>query len=262
MIHVRAATRSPVLRNLDADVSRPSGVHHSAAAISPRVMTVSVPRCSTTARHRCALRPCFFLLPIGTGAMRRAVGLARERFSAAEEEIGATGIADRPPASAVVQFEQRAALRGRDIRIHERIVDVGLGVPDPGRELPLAARELAGDIVLALHHKTGIIALGPPRTAIGRHLRDAEAMNLSEHGTTADAGAQFPRDALGRGALRPKRSHELDAFVGPRRRRISAHGTDDRHPHVTRRPKRLGAVIFRIHDYITTSCSQIVNHQM
>lgn len=201
--------------------------------------------------------------------MRRAVGLARERFGAAEKEIGATGIADRPPASAVAQFEQRAALRGRDIGINERIVDVGLGVPDPGRELTLAvrelapaAREIAGDILLALHHKTGIIALGPPRTAIGRHLHDAEAVNLSEHGTTADAGAQFPRDALGRGALRPKRSHELDAFVGPRRRRISAHGTDDRHPQITRRPKRLGAVIFRIHDYITTPRSQIVNHQM
>jgi hypothetical protein len=128
--------------------------------------------------------------------MRYAVGPAWGRFGAAEEEIGATGIADRPPASAVAQFEQRAALRGRDIGIHERIVDVGRGVPDPGRELTLtvrelalAARELAADILLPLHHKTRIIALGPPRAAIGRHFHDAEAVNLSEHGTTADAGA-------------------------------------------------------------------------
>ena len=105
--------------------------------------------------------------------MRHAVRLARERLGAAKEEIGATGIADRPPACAAAQFEQRAALRGRNICIHHRIVGVRLGGPHPGRELTLAvrkfelaAREVVGD-VFAPHHKTGIIALGPPHTAVG-----------------------------------------------------------------------------------------------
>ena len=203
-IRVRAATHSPVPRNLDADVSCPSGVQHRAVAISPRVMTVSMPRCSIPARRRCTLGPRrFFMRPIGARAMRRAVRLARRRFVAAEEEIGETGIADRPPARATAQVEKRAALRGGNIRIHEWIVDVRLGVPHPGRDLASAARKLPGGIGLAFRRVAGVPGFRPSRAAIGRRLLDAEAMNLSEHGTAADVVAQFPRNALGRGALRP-----------------------------------------------------------
>jgi hypothetical protein len=71
--------------------------------------------------------------PIGAGAVRPTVGFVLQRLCAAEEEIRAGGIADRPTASAAIQLEKRSPPRERDARIDERIVDVGLGIGDPGR---------------------------------------------------------------------------------------------------------------------------------
>src|SRR5262245_60093723 len=51
---------------------------------------------------------------IGDARMIGAVGQAGQRLAAAEEEVGAAGIADRPAAGVLVELEQRAALTDRD----------------------------------------------------------------------------------------------------------------------------------------------------
>jgi hypothetical protein len=73
--------------------------------------------------------------------MRRAVKLAAQRLRAAEEEIRMAGIADRPAAGTLGQFEKRPALRPWNIRIDAGIVYVRLGLDHPRWRRPLSARK-------------------------------------------------------------------------------------------------------------------------
>src|SRR2546430_8476890 len=61
---------------------------------------------------------------IGDARVIGAVGQARERLAAAEEEVGATGIADRPAAGLLGEFEQCAALTEWD----DVVDQLGLGL--------------------------------------------------------------------------------------------------------------------------------------
>ena len=112
-------------------------------------------------RRLVRLAPAIGRRLIGDARVMRAIGQARERLAAAEEEVRACGIADRPVAGGFVQFEQRQPLAHRHhIVIGDRI---GLELDLEGlRQRGVAARHRARHP----HH-----VLGGARLALPRHGR-------------------------------------------------------------------------------------------
>ena len=95
---------------------------------------------------------------IGDARVMRAIGQAGERLAAAEEEFRARGIADRPVAGGLVQFQQRQPLahrhhivEGDRIRLHLDFEGVG--------QRGVAARDRARHP----HHVLGRAGLALPR---------------------------------------------------------------------------------------------------
>src|SRR5262249_47180979 len=130
--------------------------------------------------------------PSGARRVLGAVRLVAKRLRSAEEEARGPRIADPPAAGGIVQFEQRAALAGRDARVGTDSLDVGLGIDDPGRrrsfpEPPGGALCGYGPI-----GGTRVGCVAPAGcAAVGRPVGNAEAMNLSDDGVVGDAMAQF-----------------------------------------------------------------------
>jgi len=158
--------------------------------------------------------------PPGSRAMRRAVRLALQRFRAAEKEVRMAGIADRPAAGASSQFDERAALRERHIRIDAGIVDIGLGLDHPDRQQPLSApinsaeRALDAPMEDEARLSSASRAVHP---GIGREFCDPEAVDLPEHCAVTEATAQLPGDLARSDALRPSGFQMGDALIRPGR---------------------------------------------
>src|SRR5947209_14374552 len=137
-------------------------------AMSADALTAGIPACagmtadasSTTnlPRRLRRLAPAVAGGLVGNARMMRAVGQAGQRLAAAKEEIRAGGIADRPMASGLIQFQQRYSLaHWNDIVVGDRIrfqLDF-----ESMRQRGIAARSGTGDP----HH-----VLGGPRLALAR----------------------------------------------------------------------------------------------
>src|ERR1700704_7075368 len=165
--------------------------------------------------------------------MRGAVRLAGQRRRATEEEIGRAGITARPPAGVVGQLEQRAALRVGNGGIDARVVDVRIGVADPGRQrAPVrpdrtrCRRPLAGAGALCSGGFLGscflgsggfLVAASAAPAAKRRQVGNAEPINEPENGAAADPVPQLARNLPCAGAFRPARRRILDALLRPRR---------------------------------------------
>jgi two-component system phosphate regulon response regulator PhoB len=149
---------------------------------------------------------------IGDTRMIRAIGQAGRRLTAAEEEVRAAGIADRPPAGRLRELEQRAPLTDRndvveDLRLGLHIVVVGV------RQRGIAAYRVARDPQHVRMHPRLARAW---RTGGGRFgaARQAEPVHLADHCVAGDA-AQFGRDLARRKAVGPQLLQQFDAFVSP-----------------------------------------------
>ena len=68
---------------------------------------------------------------------RRSTACSVRGFAPQKKKSGTAGIADRPPAGAAAQFEQRATLRSGMSRVEERIVDVRPAAHHPRRQRAL-----------------------------------------------------------------------------------------------------------------------------
>jgi hypothetical protein len=149
------------------------------------------------------------------GAVRLVVRCLRP----AEEEARGTGIAHRPSASIVGQFKERAAPAARDIRVEASILDIGLGVHDPGRQRPFAVpvrRAISGCDLIQAANRLGCLPFAR-RAAEGRQIGDAEPVNLGDDGVGRDAVAQLRCDVPHPRALRPPSPQISRARLGPRR---------------------------------------------
>jgi hypothetical protein len=151
--------------------------------------------------------------------MRSAVRFAGNRRCATKEEIGIGGIAHRPSACAVIQFEKRTALLQRNAGIAAWVIDIGLGVYHPVRQqLLLPGSDVRRRCSLSDVENFSRRLCGA-RATMWRRLADAEPVNLPEHGAAADAVAQFAGDLPGGRAFRPPGFQAFDAVARPRRRR-------------------------------------------
>src|SRR5262245_36795306 len=196
-----------------------------------RVMTTSATGEALPPRRLRRLPPPVGGRLIGHARVVRAVGQARERLAAAEEEVRACGIADRPVAGGFVEFQKRQPLAHRhDVVIGDRI---GLDLDFKGlRERSVATRHWAQHP----HHLRGARLARPRRGGGGgfRAAGKAQAMHLADHGIAGHV-AEFRRDlARGQSGF-PELLQLLDALIGPGqyRHRIL--------PFASRRPSRGGA---------------------
>jgi hypothetical protein len=145
------------------------------------------------------------------GAVRLVVRCPRP----AEEEACGAGIADRPSAGIVAQFEEQAAPAARDVRVEASIFDIGLGVHHPGRQR--AATVPIRDAISGLVDVTNRGMPSAGRAAEGRLIGDAEPVNLRDDGVGRDAVAQLRSDVPHPRALRPASPQISRARLGPRR---------------------------------------------
>ena len=95
---------------------------------------------------------------IGDARVVRAVGKARERLAAAEEEVGAARIADRPMAGVLGQFQKRLALAHRHDVVEGDRIGLDLHLEGMG-ERGVAARDRTRDA----HHVLGWTCLARTR---------------------------------------------------------------------------------------------------
>src|SRR5262249_56436443 len=93
------------------------------------------PNASGLARGRTPVAATIGRWLIGDTRMVGAIRQTRDRIAAAEEELGAAGIADRPAAGLLGQFQNGAALANRDNVLDELRNNLGLdlvGVHESG----------------------------------------------------------------------------------------------------------------------------------
>src|SRR6185437_7536507 len=137
---------------------------------------------------------------IGDARVIGAIGQAGDRIAAAEEEIAAARIADRPPAGLLVQLKQRAALADRNDVVDQ--LRFGLGLDLIGmRQRGIAADHRTPDA----QHVGRRARLARPWRPCARALgaaRQAKPMHLADHRVTGDA-AEFGRDLTCRKSVRP-----------------------------------------------------------
>src|SRR6478736_3727911 len=116
--------------------------------------------------------------------MCRAIGRTLQRLRPAEEEVAGTGIADRPTAVIAGQFEQRATLRERNVRVETGVVDIRLGFDHPDRRQPLLAQRDAADEKCNHPLRDATFVSSTPlavRPGIGREPSNPEPMDFSHH---------------------------------------------------------------------------------
>ena len=149
---------------------------------------------------------------IGDARVMRAIGQARERLAAAEEEFRARGIADRPVAGGLVQFEQRQPLAHR-----HHIVEgdrIGLHLDLEGvRERGVAARNRTRHP----HHLLRRTRLALPRGGRGGALGaagQAQPVHFADHRISRHI-SEFRGDLARRQSGFPELLQLLDAIIGP-----------------------------------------------
>src|SRR5690606_3069290 len=132
---------------------------------------------------------------IGDARVIRAIGQLVRGLAAAEKELAAAGIADRPAAGMLAELQQGLALLHRDLdqlRLRLHVVVVG--------ERRIAAHrrprypQHAARTGLARARRGGGGALGAAR--------EAEAVHLADYGVAGDA-AEFRGDLTGGKAVSP-----------------------------------------------------------
>src|SRR6185312_2872186 len=142
----------------------------------------------------------------------RAIGQARKRLAAAEEEIRACGIADRPVAGGFVEFEQRQPLAHR----HEVVESDRIGLHldfESVRQRGVAARDWAR----YPHHLLRRARLALPRGGRGGALGaagQAQPVHLADHSVPCHI-SEFRGDLACRQSGFPELFKLLDAIVGP-----------------------------------------------
>src|SRR5580704_14995241 len=148
---------------------------------------------------------------IGDAGVIGAIRQARYGLAAAEEKVGAAGVADGPTAGLLVEFQQRAALADRNDVIEQfrlRLLDlIGMG------QRGIAADRRTAD---AQHRRRARLAR--PRRAGRRRLGaagQAETMHLADHGVARDA-AELGGDLARRQAVGPEFFEQFDPLVSPR----------------------------------------------
>src|SRR6476646_1035362 len=142
----------------------------------------------------------------------RAIGQAGERLAAAEKEFGTRGIADRPVAGGLAEFEQRQPLAHRHDIVEGDRVGFHLDFKGMG-ERGVAARHRPRHP----HHLLGGARLARPRRCRGRALGaagQAQPVYFADHRVSRHV-AEFGCDLTGRKAAFPEFFQLLDAIVGP-----------------------------------------------
>src|SRR5712691_4528927 len=141
-----------------------------------------------------------------------AVGQAGDGLAAAEEEVGAARIADRPAAGLLGELEQGAALAERNDIVDQ--LGLGLGVELVGmRQRGIAPYRRARD---PQHVRMGA-RLARARRRRGRRLgapRQSEPVHLADHRVAGDA-AKLCGNLTRRQPVGPKLLQHLDALVSP-----------------------------------------------
>src|SRR5436190_12977114 len=141
-----------------------------------------------------------------------AVGEPGDGLPSAKEEIGLTGIADRPAASLLRELEQGAALAKRDDVIEQlRLgLDVELvGVSECGvaaYRRPRDSQHVRMDARLARAGSSGGWRLGAARKA--------EPVHLADHRIASDA-AKLRGDLTRRQPVGPQLLQHFNALIGP-----------------------------------------------
>ena len=164
---------------------------------------------------------------VGDARVMRAIGQALQRLAAAEEEFRTGGIADRPVAGGLVEFQQRQPLAHRHhvivgdrIRLHFHFEGMG----QRGVAARLRTRHP--------HHvlgRTGLALAGCRRGGALGAAGQPQPMHFADH-RVAGHIAEFRGDLAGGKAGFPEFLQLLDAIVGPGQYR---HRTL---PFVSRRP--------------------------
>ena len=160
----------------------------------------------------------FHSRPACARLMCRAIGRTLQRLRPAEEEVAGTGITDRPTAVIAGQFEQRATLRERNVRVETGVVDIRLGFDHPDRRQPLLAQRDAADEKCNHPLRDATFVSSTPlavRPGIGGEPSNPEPMDFSHHRAVTDAAAQFLGDLPRRDALRPPLRHIGDSLIRP-----------------------------------------------
>ena len=166
---------------------------------------------STTSRLR-RLAAAVARRLIGDARVMRAIGQAVQRLAAAEEEFRAGGIADRPVAGGLVEFQQRQPLAHRHHVVERDRIRLHLDF-ERMRQRGVAARHRTRHP----HH-----VLGGTRLALARRRRggalgaagQAEPVHFADHGIARHI-SEFRGDLAGRKAAFPEFLQLLDAIVGP-----------------------------------------------
>src|SRR5712691_5200163 len=141
-----------------------------------------------------------------------AVGQAGDGLAAAEEEVGAARIADRPAAGLLGELEQGAALAERNDIVDQ--LGLGLGVELVGmRQRGIAPDRRTRDP----QHVRMDARLARARRRRGRRLGapgKSEPMHLADHGVAGDA-PELCGNLGSRQPVGPKLFQRLDALVSP-----------------------------------------------
>src|SRR6476646_9026343 len=149
---------------------------------------------------------------VGDARVKGAIGQGGDRPPAAKEEFGLAGIADRPAAGLLGQFEQGPALTHGNHVVDEFRLRLSVEVIGMG-ERGVAADGRARDP----HHVLVRTRLARPRRRRGRRFgatRKPEPVHLADHGIAGDA-AQLGGDLAGRQPVDPQPLERLDAFISP-----------------------------------------------
>src|SRR6516225_4907466 len=189
-----------------------NGVWGSEIYIDERTVDVHVGRLRKALNRGHDTDPIRTVRGAGDARVVRAVGQAGDRLAAAKKEVGMAGIADRPAAGLLVEFEQGAALAKRDdvvdeFRLQLDLELVGLGErgitpyrrPRDPQHVRMGAR-------LARARSGGGWRLGTAR--------QPEPVHLADHGIARNA-AKLRSDLARRQPLCPEFLQRFDALIGP-----------------------------------------------